>query len=208
MQAVCDAPSGRGGTWNKDGVIVFTPDASVGGGLTASSHQVEISRRSATRTGNVANTAIAGPYFFPTESIPVSGKQFLWAERRGRHLRGFTGFQRKAVRRGSHCERGLCRAGYLLFYREKTLLAQRFDQKRFVLTGEPTAILTDIQYLPQVARAMFTVSDNGLMITQSGSGVALSQPVWFDRKGNEVGRVGKPDVYLNVALAPNGNQWP
>jgi Tol biopolymer transport system component len=28
--------------------------------------------------------------------------------------------------------------------------------------------------------------------------------VWFDRKGNEVGVVGKPDVYANVSLAPSG----
>src|SRR5262249_2869049 len=94
--------------------------------------------------------------------------------------------------------------GYLLFPREKTLLAQRFDLKRLALTGEPTAILTDIQYQPQVRRAAFAVSDNGLLVAQTGSGVAPSQPVWFDRKGNEVGVVGKPDVYGNVSLAPNG----
>src|ERR1700687_1925357 len=33
VQTVCDAPLGRGGTWNKDGVIVFTPDAELGQGL-------------------------------------------------------------------------------------------------------------------------------------------------------------------------------
>ena len=33
MQIICDAPSGRGGSWNKDGVIVFTPDARSGVGL-------------------------------------------------------------------------------------------------------------------------------------------------------------------------------
>src|SRR5262249_40568093 len=32
-QTICDAPSGRGGTWNKDGVIVFTPDGRLGAGL-------------------------------------------------------------------------------------------------------------------------------------------------------------------------------
>src|ERR1700730_8361857 len=30
VQVLCDAPNGRGGTWNRDGVIVFTPD-SIGG---------------------------------------------------------------------------------------------------------------------------------------------------------------------------------
>ncbi len=34
--------------------------------------------------------------------------------------------------------------------------------------------------------------------------MALSQLVWFDRKGTQVSVVGKPDVYGNVALAPDG----
>ena len=33
VQTICDAPSGRGGTWNKDGVIVFTPNGAGGVGL-------------------------------------------------------------------------------------------------------------------------------------------------------------------------------
>ena len=49
--------------------------------------------------------------------------------------------------------------GYLLFYRDKTLLAQPFDLKRFALTGEATTILPQVQFLPQVKRAVFAVSD-------------------------------------------------
>jgi hypothetical protein len=33
VQTICDAPSGRGGTWNKDGVIIFTPSGQLGDGL-------------------------------------------------------------------------------------------------------------------------------------------------------------------------------
>ena len=94
--------------------------------------------------------------------------------------------------------------GYLVFYHDKTLLAQPFDQKRLTLTGEPTTIQTEIEYQPSVARAVFAVSDNGLLVSQTGSGVALSQPVWFDRRGKEAGAVGKPGVYGNVSIAPNG----
>ena len=205
VQAVCDAPSGRGGTWNKDGVIVFTPDASVGGGL----YRVLASGGNLTQISNPdgkrGEHSHRWPVFLP------DGKHYLYLASNFSGQRGvdaiFVGSLDSSEKRfvvEATANAAYAAPGYLLFCREKTLLAQRFDQKRFVLTGEPTAILTDIQYLPQVARAMFTVSDNGLMITQSGSGVALSQPVWFDRKGNEVGRVGKPDVYLNVALAPNG----
>ena len=94
--------------------------------------------------------------------------------------------------------------GYLIFYRDKTLLAQRFDLKRFAVTGEPTTILAEALFLPQVRRAVFAVSDNGVLVAQSGSEFALSQPVWFDRKGKELGVVGKPDVYQNIFIAPNG----
>ena len=93
--------------------------------------------------------------------------------------------------------------GYLLFYRDKNLIAQRFDLKRFALTGEPTTILTEILDL-SVARAVFAVSNSGVLVAQTGSGVTLSQPVWFDRKGNEMGVVGEPDVYGNVSIAPHG----
>ena len=31
--AICDAPAGRGGTWNKDGVIIFSPSGQLGSGL-------------------------------------------------------------------------------------------------------------------------------------------------------------------------------
>jgi len=94
--------------------------------------------------------------------------------------------------------------GYLLFYREKTLLAQRFDLGRFALAGQPATVLADIEYFPQVKRAAFAASDSGLLVAQSGAGVILSKPLWFDRKGGEVGEVGKADVYGNVSIAPNG----
>jgi len=93
--------------------------------------------------------------------------------------------------------------GYLLFYRDKTLFAQHFDLKRFVVTGEPTTLLTDILYEPQIKRAVFDASER-VLVAQSGSGVALSHLVWFDRKGGQSGAVGKPDVFGNIFIAPNG----
>jgi hypothetical protein len=67
--------------------------------------------------------------------------------------------------------------GYLLFYRDKTLLAQRFDLRRFALTGEPATVLADIEYFPQVKRAAFAASNSGLLAAQSGAGVILSSPL-------------------------------
>ena len=145
------------------------------------------------------------PVFLP------DGKHYLYLAANFTGLKGVNAIYVGSL--GSHEKRFVVEAtanaayaapGYLLFYRDKTLLAQPFDLKRFALTGEATTILPEIQFLPQVKRAVFAVSDHGLLVAQSGTEAALSQPVWFDRKGNALGSVGKPDVYGNVFLAPHG----
>jgi|HubBroStandDraft_6_1064221.scaffolds.fasta_scaffold06746_2 Tol biopolymer transport system component len=207
VQTISDAPSGRGGTWNKDGVIVFTPDASLGSGL------YRVSASGGTPTPITKPDTSRGeqshrwPFFLP------DGKHYLYLAANFGGGKGginaiFVGaldsneklFVVEATANASYAA-----PGYLLFPRGRTLLAQRFDLKRFALTGEPITILPEVSYQQLVRRAVFAVSDNGLLVAQTGgSAVALSQPVWFDRKGKEVGVVSKPDVYQNISLAPNG----
>jgi Tol biopolymer transport system component/tRNA A-37 threonylcarbamoyl transferase component Bud32 len=205
VQTVCDAPSGRGGTWNKHGVIVFTPNAALGAGL----YRVSASGGTPTPISNPDTTrgeqSHRWPMFLP------DGRHYLYmaanfAGRKGVNaiFVGSLDSNEKRFVVEATANAAYAAPGYLLFCREKSLLAQRFDLQRFALTGEPTTILTEIQYQPQVRRAVFAAFDSGLLVAQTGSGVALSQPVWFDRKGNEVGVVGKPDVYANVFIAPNG----
>jgi eukaryotic-like serine/threonine-protein kinase len=206
VQTICDAPSGRGGTWNKDGVIVFTPDARAGVGL----YRVAASGGAPTPISHPDQSggelSHRWPMFLP------DGKHFLYMAANFAGHPGvdavFTGSldsNEKQFLVKASANAAYAAPGYLLFYRDKTLLAQRFDYKNGALTGEPVIVLTDLQYQPQVKRAVFGASENGLLVAQSGSGVALSQPIWFDRKGARVGDLGKPDVYGNVKLAPNGN---
>jgi len=204
-QIICDAPSGRGGTWNKDGVIVFTPDARSGIGL----YRVSASGGAATQLSKLdrgrGELSHRWPMFLP------DGTHYLYMATNFAGQKGvdaiFIGSldsndKRFVVEASANAT--YAAPGYLLFYRGQTLLAQRFDLKRFALKGEPTTILTDVQYQPQVKRAMFGASESGLLVAQSGSGVALSRLVWFDRKGKELQELGKPDVYGNVFLAPDG----
>ena len=205
VQTVCDAPSGRGGTWNRDGVIVFTSDASAGVGLSrvsASGGTVTPITKLDTNRGELSHR---WPMFLP------DGKHYLYM------AANFAGHKETDAifvgSLGSNEQRFVTKAdanaayaapGYLLFYRDRALLAQRFDLNRFDVTGEAKVLLTDVQYQPQVKRAIFGVSDGGMLVAQTGSGVALSQLVWFNREGKEMGTVGKPDVYGNVTLARNG----
>jgi hypothetical protein len=160
---------------------------------------------STTRIQREEKKAVDGPYFLP------DGTHYLYLAANFSVRKGVDGifvgsldsnekpFVVEATANAAYAE-----PGYVLFYRDNTLFAQRFDWKRAALSGEATAILPDIQNVPQISRSVFAVSQGGLLVAQTGNQVALSQLMWFDRKGKELGVLGKPDVYDNVSVAPNG----
>jgi Tol biopolymer transport system component len=205
VQTLCDAPSGRGGTWNKDGVILFTPSGQLTDGL----HRIPASGGTPLRIKRPdtipAGTSQRWPMFLP------DGKHYLFLAAlitsTSEHDGVFVGlldsdethFVMKTTANVAYAA-----PGYLLFCRDKTVFAQRFDLKSLQLAGEPVAAATEPQYSARVHRALFAVSDSGLLLVQKSSEISRSRLMWFDRKGNEAGTVGNPDVMSNVSLAPSG----
>jgi Tol biopolymer transport system component len=96
--------------------------------------------------------------------------------------------------------------GYLVYLRDKTLVAQPFDRRTYALSGEPHALSDQILFLPQVNRAIFSVSSVDVLVTQTGKGANMSQLAWFDRSGKPAGTVGQPGWYDNVRLSPDGHR--
>jgi Tol biopolymer transport system component len=206
-QVLCDAPNGRGGTWNSDGMIVFTPD-SVGVGLFRVSSwggsPVEITNLDTTRF----ETTHRWPMFLP------DGKHFLYL---GANFSGL--LENNAIFLGSLDSRekrllvsasanaAYAEPGFLLYLRDnKTLVAQPFDLRRYTLSGEPHTLSDDVLYFPLVDRAVFSVSGGEVLVTQTGKGASLSQLTWFDRSGKSSGTVGTPGIYNNVRLSPDGRR--
>ncbi len=96
--------------------------------------------------------------------------------------------------------------GYLLYLRDKTLVAQPFDRRSYVLSGEPHTLSDEELYFPAVDRAVFSVSGGEVLVTQTGKGASLSQLTWFDRSGKPAGTVGVPGSYGNVSFSPDGRR--
>jgi serine/threonine protein kinase len=206
VQVLCDAPNGRGGTWNREGVIVFTPDA-VGVGLfrvsSGGGSPVEITKPDRSRF----EQSHRWPVFLP------DGKHFLYL------AANFAGqLEYNAVFLGSldskqtrslvstSANAAYAEPGYLLYLRDKTLVAQPFDRRRYVLSGEPHILSDEPLYTPLVGRAVFSVSSGEVLVTQTGKGASLSQLTWFDRSGKPAGTVGMPGSYSNVSLSPDGRR--
>jgi eukaryotic-like serine/threonine-protein kinase len=204
VQALCDAPSGRGGTWNKDGVILFTPRGLLGVGLyripASGGTPVQIS----TPDRNLKEDSHRWPFFLPDgihylySAINLSGQQELHSI----YLGALDSNEKRLVIR-ARGNATYVDPGYLFFYRDRTLFAQRFDVGSVKLTGEAVPLFADIGFAPRIAKAAFSAASSGLLVTQR-AGESVSQLVWYDRNGHEVGVATKPGVYGNIALSPNG----
>jgi Tol biopolymer transport system component len=205
VQVLCDAPNGRGGAWNRDGVIVFTPGG-LGGLFRVTSlggSPVEMTKPDPTRF----ESSHRWPVFLP------DGKHFLYlAANFTGHLENnaiFLGSLDSQERRSlvsTSANAAYAEPGYLVYLRDKTLVAQPFDGRHYVLSGEPHTLSDEVLYLPGVDKAVFSVSSGEVLVTQTGKGTSISQLTWFDRSGKPAGMVGMPGSHSNVRLSPDGRR--
>ena len=211
-QVLCDAPFGRGGAWNHDGVIVFAPNPGgpgPGGGLvrvSAAGGVVAPVTEIPATDPHAANWSHRWPSFLP------DGKHFVYSsvdfvdprtEATAIYVAALDSKeQRRLVTSNSNAV--YVSPGYLVFSRSGTLMAQRFDADRLQLTGDPFAVANDVEYLSTVARAVFSASQGGALVYQAGSGAMSSQLQWFDRNGKRLAAVGAPAGYANPRISPDG----
>jgi serine/threonine protein kinase/Tol biopolymer transport system component len=182
-QIIADAPLSFGGSWNRDGVILFCGDA-VG-------PIYRVDARGGTPQAVTRKTqkeeAHRWPVFLP------DGEHFIFlgdAPRTEDHhikvgsLRdGNSRDLMQAVTNAQYVE-----PGQLLYVRAGALLAQPFDPKTLTLSGEPRVIAEDVLENDSNHHFEFSASPNGRLIYRSGS--SDSQLTWLDRTGKALGTIG------------------
>jgi Tol biopolymer transport system component len=95
---------------------------------------------------------------------------------------------------------------YLLWMQVRTLLAQRIDTRSLRLAGDPSPIAQDVNVSFYNARPMFSVSDTGTLAYVAGPAPTKRSMVWM-RRGDPAPVPAAPDaMYLNLALAPDGER--
>src|SRR5579884_1855799 len=94
--------------------------------------------------------------------------------------------------------------GHLLFQRDGRLLAQPFDEKRLMLSGNPDVIAENFTF-GAAAVGLFSMSNGGTLVYRYGPNLQ-SAMVWFDRSGRETGHLDQSDVWLNPTLSPDGKR--
>ncbi len=188
---LCDAPNGKGGSWNSEGVIVFEPEADrpiqrvsqLGG------EPVDVTAFDEER----GDDSHRHPRFLP------DGQHFLYL---ARFRDGFDeghavvaasleGQEQKVIIRSPAAAEYA--SGHLLFLRERTLMAQPFDPDALELSGEPFPIAdTVVLIAEETAQAVFSASQTGVLAFQGGVFSADLALRWRARDGSIQETVGEP----------------
>jgi eukaryotic-like serine/threonine-protein kinase len=201
-QTICEATNGRGGAWNKAGVIIFSQRVS--------SALVQVSSAGGSPTPLTTLDPSKGeqshrfPHFLP------DGRHFLFvtltkSENAGVYVGDLD--SKTIVRVITADSEAWYGAGYLVFGRKNTLFAQAFDPERALLgSGEPTPIAEQISLGPNTGGLSYSLSETGVLTYVGGAQSAIGQFTWVDRAGRALGTLGQPALVASPSLSPDASR--
>ena len=182
---LADAHLPRGGSWSPQGVIVFAPNISgplqrvlADGGTPATATTLA--------TNEVSHRF---PSFLP------DGRHFLFEASTGivpgPTLRMAALGSPETTSVGLPNTNGVYADGHLFYLRENILMAQPFDKKRLVTTGEAVPVAEQVPSVLVLggSQGVFSVSGRGLLAYQQGV-AANQQLTWFEHGGKLLGTFG------------------
>lgn len=202
-QTLCDSERFGGGTWNGDGVIVFSNGNALyrvadGGGT----------RSQLTKPPEGGVQLHLFPEFLP------DGRHFLYtqiggtSETSGINVGSLDGGA--SVRLLPDVSSALYlpprtggQSGHLLFRREDALMAQSFDPRRLRLTGDMFPVAEQIGDSFTFRHMAVSVSATGTLAYGPGARLGGRQLVWTDRTGKRLGLIGKPGDITFESLSPD-----
>ena len=200
-QILATAPNGRGGSWNREGVIVFAPSAegplyrvSASGGEVTPVTTLDPTRHEVSHRY---------PWFLP------DGRHFLYmargaaADSTGIYVRSLDSKETKKL---VDAESGgvYSAPGFLLYVRDGSLVAHRFDPDKLELSGEALPIADSLIGFDLTSNlARFAVSENGVLVYYTGLEFDKAQLQWVDRAGKQIGTLGGSGGYGYLRLSPD-----
>jgi Tol biopolymer transport system component len=209
-EVIADAPNPRGGSWGRDGTIVFAPH---GGGAI-----FRVSERGGAVTPVTFPTAPESEVSHRFPSVLPDGRHFLFLA--SKLIAGAMKVREEDVGifLGSTVSRETRRLlpdksnavyappGFVLFRREQTLMALPFDVEALKATGAPIPVADKIQFSFR-ADGVFSASSTGRLVYRTSAGAPLTRLAWLDRSGKVAGSPQVPAAILDrPRLSPDGRQ--
>jgi eukaryotic-like serine/threonine-protein kinase len=96
---------------------------------------------------------------------------------------------------------------HLLFMQEGTLMAQPFDLRKLEVYGSPVPIAQRVVYETRIWRGIFTASNDGMLVFQSGVRDNNSQLLLFNRQGKQTRALTNDRLdFFSARFSKNGKK--
>ena len=204
---LCDVPSFNSASWGRDGVIIFA----FGLGVRGINPIKRVSASGGVPTdGSVVIKGDGGNHLRP--AFLPDGRHFFFRVNSGANA-GYwvTSLDSKERTRVLEADTSAANAvrnvvfadGHLLFLRGTTLMAQKFDERRLRLEGDPVPIANRVAQ----ASGVGTFSASSTVLTyQTDAGAGGSRLTWFSRDGKALAGVAGRAEYADLTLSPDGKR--
>jgi Tol biopolymer transport system component len=97
-------------------------------------------------------------------------------------------------------------SGHLVFYRDNTIFAQRFDARARSVAGTPVPVVQRVRSAALSWTAQFAVSETGTLAFIEGEGDELLSLIWADRSGQATPLSAPRRHYYEPRLSRDGNR--
>ena len=200
IQTLADVQDPRGGTWNRDGVIVFARNLE-DGLYSVPSSGGPVKQLTTLDRGNRENSH-RWPQFLPDGRHVLFMVRSATTDQQGIYVIELGSPDKKQLLLPSPASALVATfedKAALLFMREQTLVAQPIDLRSLSLQGTPTPLAESLGILTN--RGLFSVSDAGAITYRSTFG-ADENSAWFDATGKQL-EPGPPGAF-QIRVAPDG----
>ena len=202
VHSIGDAFNGRGGTWSRHGIIVFAPIPH--GPLMQVPASGGRPRPATTLNAARGERSHNWPVFL------ADGRRFLFnswgAEGRATYLASLDSPETTPILSET------CSVAYdperrrVLFFKERLLMAQPFDEHRGRPVGLPMPVAEQLGLDHDFGNCRaFLSTGRGVLATRGGRAEEV-RLAWVDRLGREIAVVAPPGIYSDPALSPDERQ--
>jgi Tol biopolymer transport system component len=204
---ICTKPGPPvGGSWNKDGVIIFGSNntglwrVSAGGGTPVPLTALDVSRHE--REHELPSFLPDGKHFIylSTSSAPEENGIYVGSLDEPAHAA-----RRRILTTSFGASYVTAESGgfWMLYVLNGTLVAQAFDPEKIELSG-PTYLLID-RIGTTFETGYFSAAPNSLVYRTNNSAVA-ERLTWFDRTGRQLEAIGEAGAIMTPRVSPDGTK--
>ena len=192
----------RGGSWSRDGRIVFAAESSAGLSIVPAAGGDVVPLTTVPEEGGYASHRY--PQWLPGDTAVL----FTSVDSAGTRIEvvEVASGRRTVIHEGGFYGRYVP-TGHVLFVDGDAVFAMPFDADGLERTGSPMPVLEGVASFPAGGQAQYHVSDTGLLVYRPGSDDLDPFPIaWADRTGRVESLWDEDGIYGSPRLSPDGRR--